>query len=137
MTIKVRTFNADDYDAVVDLWTAAGITLNESDTMPELLKSLQRDPELFIVAESEQALLGAVLGRFDGRRGHVNHLAVHPKYQSQSIGRMLMDELTKRLEHLGCLKVNLHVTPDNEKVMGFYRRLGYEPSTLFFMSKWI
>jgi ribosomal protein S18 acetylase RimI-like enzyme len=81
--------------------------------------------------------VGAVLGRFDGRRGWVNHLAVDPRARSNGIGSTLMRELERRLRAKGCQKVNLHVVRTNRQVCVFYEELGYEHSDLLFMGKWL
>ena len=69
---------ARDYPAVLALWQTAGpgIHVSPSDTPPELERKLRRDPELFLAAETDDQLVGTVLGGFDGRRGMVYHLAV-------------------------------------------------------------
>jgi ribosomal protein S18 acetylase RimI-like enzyme len=111
--------------------------VSPSDTRRELERSRKRDPDLFLVAENEGRLIGVVLGRFDGRRGWVNHLAVHPEAQSQGIGSVLMRELERRLRAKGCPKVNLHVVSTNEKVCAFYERIGYSKRDLVYMDKWL
>ena len=98
---------------------------------------LRRDPDLFLVAAADDRIVGAVLGTFDGRRGWVNRLAVAPDRQGQGYGNLLMAELERRLLARGCRKVNLLVTPDNQRVVPFYRQLGYEQDELTFMEKWL
>lgn len=114
--------------AVLALWATAGpgVHLGRSDTPAELSKKLERDPNLFLVAEAEGQLVGAVLGGFDGRRGLVYHLAVAPAQRGQGIGTALMHELEARLRARGCLRCYLLVTPDNPDVVDFYRRLGWD-----------
>lgn len=45
-----------------------------------------------------------------------------------------MDELERRLRAVGATKLNLLVEPGNA-VADFYRRLGYAPDDLLFMTK--
>jgi predicted N-acetyltransferase YhbS len=44
-------------------------------------KSLQRDPDLFLVAEMDGEIIGSVMGEYDGRRGLVYHLAVAHEFR--------------------------------------------------------
>ena len=76
---SIREFHfPEDYDAARRLWEGAGpgIHIRRSDEPGEIQKKLQRDPDLFLVAEADGQLIGTVLGGFDGRRGMVYHLAV-------------------------------------------------------------
>lgn len=110
------------------LWENAGdgIRLRDSDRSDEIKKKIQRDPDLFLVARIEDAIVGTVMGGFDGRRGFIYHLAVAEAFRHNGIARQLMDEVENRLKKKGCLKCYLLVTPDNQSAMDFYDKLGYE-----------
>jgi GNAT superfamily N-acetyltransferase len=129
----VRTATPGDYPTIVELWRATRLHLPSD--LEEELERLQGDPDLFLVAVADDRIVGAVLGTFDGRRGWVNRLAVVPHRQGQGYGKLLMAELERRLRARGCRKVNLLVTADNQRVVSFYRRLGYERDELIFMEK--
>ncbi|MCY4582831.1 MAG: GNAT family acetyltransferase [Chloroflexi bacterium] len=133
--VRIRTFEMRDYEQVVALWRAAGLSLSLSDDEPGIEHRLQRDAELFIVAESGGRAVGAVMGCYDGRRGWVNHLAVAPGQQRNGIGTMLMAELEARFRALGCVKVNLLISPGNGGVQPFYDAIGYTRDDLIFMEK--
>lgn len=126
-----------DYEAVISLWQKAGIVLSRSDSAEGIQQKLQRDPQLFVVAEEAGQIIGAVMGAFDGRRGWVNHLAGDPLYQGRQIGTRLLAELERRFQEVGCEKVNLLIEWENAKVKGFYERLGFREDRLLFMEKWI
>ena len=66
-----------------------------------------------------------VVGGFDGVRGWVYHLAVHPEHRRQGIGRLLMRAVERGLEQLRCPKVNLQVRASNAPVIAFYQSIGY------------
>lgn len=89
-----------------------------------------------MVAEDAGKIVGIVLGRFDGRRGWINHLAVDPGYRTRGLGRDLVKRVERRLVRKGCAKVNLHVEPENHGVSAFYVHIGYRPRDLLFMEKW-
>lgn len=131
----IRAFRHDDYEAVVGIWRAAGLTIKPSDALPELRKVIDRNPVLFLVAKEEGRIAGAVIGAWDGRRAWVYHLAVDPSLQRRGTGRLLMDELERRLRAVGATKLNLLVEPGNAAVADFYRRPGYAPDDLLFMTK--
>lgn len=134
----LRTFRfPEDYQAVYDLWSRAGpgIQLRKSDEPEEVAKKLQRDPDLFLVAEAEGRIIGAVMGGFDGRRGLIYHLAVDPAFRRRGIGSALMAELERRLVAKGCLRAYLLVAEENQETIAFYRRLGWEIMPVVTMAK--
>ena len=136
--VSIRTFVfPDDYTDVYDLWAQAGAGLHvgRSDSPEEIFKKLQRDPDLFLVAEVNGRIIGSVMGGFDGRRGMVYHLGVSPAYRRNGVGRMLMDALEARLREKGCLKSYLLVTRENADVLAFYSARGWDVMDMYLMGK--
>jgi ribosomal protein S18 acetylase RimI-like enzyme len=136
--MRIRSFSyPDDLPAVIRLWSTAGpgVHLGRSDEPAEIEKKLERDPDLFLVAEDDGGLIGAVLGGFDGRRAIVYHLAVDPGRRREGLGRHLMDELEARLRAKGCVKMYLLVTKDNPQALRFYERSGWEVMDMHLMGK--
>ena len=128
-SLHIREFqNPQDYQATRQLWenAGAGIQLRRSDEPGEIAKKLQRDPDLFLVAEMDEKIVGTVMGGFDGRRGMVYHLAVAQPNRQQGVGELLMDELESRLKKKGCIRCYLLVTIDNQSAMQFYEKRGWE-----------
>ena len=118
--MKLRQFDFHrDYDAVYKLWSQAGpgIHLRRSDEPQEILKKVARDPDLFLLAEEDNQIIGTILGGFDGRRGMM--------YQ-QGVARFLVDELEHRLSAKGCIRYYLLVTKDNLAAIQFYESLGWK-----------
>jgi ribosomal protein S18 acetylase RimI-like enzyme len=136
--LRLRTFSYDaDWRAVHALWARCGpgVQFSRSDEPQEIQKKLQRDPDLFLVAERDGQIIGAVMGGYDGRRGLIYHLAVAPEHRQHGIGAALMSELEARLKDKGCLKSYLLVTRDNADVLAFYRARGWEVMDMYLMGK--
>lgn len=129
VSFQIRQFRfPDDYDSVLNLWKGIekGVHIGRSDTLTEIEKKVARDPDLFLVAESDGSIIGSVLGGFDGRRGLIYHLAVDASFRGNGIGSGLMDEVESRLRSKGCLKCYLLVTLDNSEVGHYYQRHGWQ-----------
>ncbi|BBK33867.1 ribosomal protein S18 acetylase RimI-like enzyme [Stella humosa] len=135
--MEVRNYEPGDFAALVALWQACGLHPSRSDTPGSLERKLERDPDLFLVAELDGRLVASIIGSYDGRRGWINRLAVAPELRGQAIGRGLVDLVERRLAERGCDKVNLLVEPDNRQVVDYYDRLGYRTDELVFMEKWL
>jgi ribosomal protein S18 acetylase RimI-like enzyme len=130
--IIIREFAfPNDYDRTVTLWRCIekGMNIGRSDTPEEIRKKLERDPDLFLVAEVDEDIIGTIIGAFDGRRGMIYHLAVHQKNRGQGIGAMLLAEVEKRLQAKGCLKCLMHVLDDNTEAIQFYKNQGWRHAT--------
>ena len=127
--IFIRPFNfPEDYDEVYALWenVGDGIHLRVSDELDEIRKKIERDPNLFLVAQTGDAIIGTVLGGFDGRRGMMYHLAVLPAYRRKGIASRLVDALEEKLREKGCIRYYLLVTKDNQEAINFYEKRGWE-----------
>jgi ribosomal protein S18 acetylase RimI-like enzyme len=136
--LRIREFRyPDDYDTVIALWQLAGpgIHVGKSDEPAEIEKKLTRDPDLFLVFEVDGAIVGAVLGGYDGRRGMMYHLAVAEAARNQGIGDQLIMELERKLRQKGCVKYYLLVTMDNEQALRFYEKRGFQQMPLYTYGK--
>jgi ribosomal protein S18 acetylase RimI-like enzyme len=128
MPVNIREFCfPNDYAPTLKLWEniEVGIHVGRSDTPEEIQKKLKRDPDLFLVAELSEEIIGTVIGGYDGRRGIIYHLAVHKNVREQGVGAMLMNEVEKRLQAKGCVKCYLLVVADNENAIQFYENRGW------------
>ncbi len=125
--VSLRGFTLEDYDVVSSLWARAGdgLGIGRSDARDEIAKKLERDPDLFLLAEDGGVVVGTVIGGYDGRRGLIYHLAVEQAYRRQGVGQMLMEEVEQRLRAKGCVKAYLLVKRGNEGVVHFYERRGW------------
>jgi len=127
----------EDYLDILQLWETAGsgIQLSNSDSIDEITKKQFRDPELFLVAESNNRIVGAVLGGFDGRRGIVYHLAVREEYRDRGLGEELMVELERIWKNLGCIRSYLLITSENHEARQFYEKRNWKKQDLLVMAK--
>ena len=133
--MNIREFAITDYEAVIKVWVEAGLTLKPADELAELIKKLERDHDLFLIAEERGQIIGAVIGAWDGRHGWIYHLAVSTQILRQGIGMQLMEEVERRLQQRGAVEINLLVEGRNTQVVPFYQRLGFQIGNKVLMSK--
>jgi ribosomal protein S18 acetylase RimI-like enzyme len=125
---EIREFRyPGDYEDALRLWRAMehGVRVGPSDEPTEIQKKLTRDPDLFLVAQATEGLVGTVIGAYDGRRGFVYHLAVADAYRRRGVGSELMGEVERRLRARGCLRCYLLVRPDNTAAQRYYEKVGW------------
>ena len=111
---------------MIKLWQTCKLTRPWNDPNKDLDRKKGVDDDLFIVLEIENEIVGSVMGGYDGHRGVMNYLAVHPKVQGKGFGKMLVREIEDKLIKLGCPKINLLVRNDNLVVSGFYEGIKYQ-----------
>ena len=135
MTLVIRTFAMADEAAVVALWRAAGLTRPWNDPHQDIARKRAVQPELFLVGELGGEIIASAMAGYDGHRGSIYYLAVSPAHQRSGYARAVMAEVERRLEALGCPKLNLMVRRDNSVAVGFYQRIGYDEQTVVTLGK--
>lgn len=98
-------------------------------------EKMRVQPELFLVALDGERVIGTVMAGYDGHRGWLYSVAVHPDGQRRGVGTALVREAEARLFALGCRKINLQIREGNEAVTAFYARLGYDVEPRVSMGK--
>jgi ribosomal protein S18 acetylase RimI-like enzyme len=134
--IEIRPYRESDEDDVVALWDEVfpdPAPRNEPRRVIRQKLKVQR--ELFFIARLERAVLGTAMGGYDGRRGWVYAVSVHPAHRDKGIGRSLMMRVEDELLRLGCAKVNLQIEGSNPNVVAFYERLGFAVEDRISMGK--
>lgn len=124
--MPVRACRTTDREAVIALWNRVfPNSTGHNDPEVSLERKVAQRDSLFLVAVSEETLVGTVLGGYDGHRGWIYSLAVDPDRQRNGIGTQLVRHAESALTSVGCPKVNLQVRGDNATVVAFYESLGY------------
>jgi len=135
MELVIRTFENADEAAVVALWRAAGLTRPWNDPHADIARKRTVQPELFLVGELAGEIVASAMAGYDGHRGSLYYLAVSPAQQRRGYARAIMADVERRLEALGCPKLNLMVRRDNTAALGFYARLGYDEQAVVTVGK--
>jgi ribosomal protein S18 acetylase RimI-like enzyme len=123
--MTIRSFQAIDEPAVIELWRRCNLTRAWNDPKKDIARKLKVRPDLFLVAEEEGAIVGTAMCGYEGHRGWISYLGVCPDHQRKGIGRALMAEAERRLRAEGCPKINLQVRTSNREVVAFYKAIGF------------
>ena len=126
INMNIEKFKIEHYDEVVELWRKAGIELGSSDSIDEVTRVLNRNPDLFLIGKVQEKIIAVVIGSFDGRRGYVHHFAVDPNYQKIGFGKTIMDALIEQFREMNIHKVHLFIEKSNRSVVEFYNNLGWD-----------
>ncbi|MCK4443866.1 MAG: GNAT family N-acetyltransferase [Thermoplasmata archaeon] len=134
--VRIRNFSMSDYDAVKGIWEKV-FTLRPVDDEGHLRMKLERDPDLFLVADVDGEVVGVVFASYDGRQAIIHRLAVLPEHQNKGVGRELVSELLGRLEGFGDMRIMVHASEGY--VAEFFKGFGFEESNVLYLKKhtWI
>ena len=112
--------------AVIALWrTVFGYEAPHNSPELAIDKKLAVQDGLFFVAQEAGDVVGTVLAGYDGHRGWLYSVAVHPKMRQKGLGAELVRHAEQALSKLGCVKINLQILGGNATVAAFYEALGY------------
>jgi len=88
MTPTICTFdNSAHRDQVIVLWKAV-FGYEAAHDRPALVidKKLEVEDDLFFVALIDDKIIGTIMAGYDGHRGWIYSVAVHPEHRKQGIG---------------------------------------------------
>ena len=123
----VRTGQVGDAPAVLKLWSLAR---SEHATTADCAADIERlicdSPSALFVAEVEGGgIVGVLLAGWDGWRGNMYRLAVHPAHRRRGIARQLLDAGEEHLRGLGARRVTALVAYDDDVAGAFWDSAGY------------
>jgi ribosomal protein S18 acetylase RimI-like enzyme len=110
----------------IELWKTV-FGYEEPHNLPSLAidKKLAVKDRLFFVALAQESVVGTIMAGYDGHRGWLYSVAVHPAHRKQGLGTALVRHAERALIERGCVKINLQIAGGNEAVAAFYELLGY------------
>jgi ribosomal protein S18 acetylase RimI-like enzyme len=122
----IRDCRVAEVEAVLALWRKAETTVSPTDTVADLHRALTASPAIVLVADTEGQIIGSVIGSFDGWRGNIYRLVVHPDYHRHGIARALVKEVEQRLACQDAGRITAWVEKEHPWAMGFWHAVGYE-----------
>jgi ribosomal protein S18 acetylase RimI-like enzyme len=123
--LVIRIFSEGDRASVKELWRICGLTVPQNDPDEDIDQKIRFQPELFFVGEYEGGVVASIMAGYDGHRGYMNYVGVHPDFRKKGFGSKMVEFVLSELRKKGSPKVNISVRTSNAKVMGFYRKLGF------------
>ncbi len=126
--IIIRAMMPSDYPKVYKLWQSIegfGIrSIDDSESGIE--KFLNRNPNISVVALTENEIVGSVLCGHDGRTGYLYHVCVRRDMRRHGIGRRMVVRAMQQLKDEGINKVSLIAFSDNSVGNAFWHDVGWK-----------
>lgn len=121
----IRECRLEEAEALLALWHAAGTSPSVTDTITDIRHAIESSASV-LVAEVDQRIVGSLITAFDGWRGNMYRIAVHPDYRRRGIGRALVKESEKWLVKQGAKRITALVEEKYPWAVGFWSSVGYE-----------
>jgi ribosomal protein S18 acetylase RimI-like enzyme len=123
--LSIRACRPEDLERVLELWRQADATPSVTDTAEDLRRAIADSPAHVLVAEVGDRIIGSIIGTFDGWRGNIYRLAIHPDRRRQGVARALVAEVEKKLTQQGARRITALVEKDHPRAMNFWEAVGY------------
>jgi ribosomal protein S18 acetylase RimI-like enzyme len=123
----IRDYWAADYPHVADIWERTGIsTPGRGDTAEVIENTLRRNGRLLVLVDkASDTVIGTSWLTNDGRRLHLHHFAIDPKFQGGGFSKPLLRESLRIAKETG-LQVKLEVHRENERAIHYYKKAGFK-----------
>jgi ribosomal protein S18 acetylase RimI-like enzyme len=121
----IRPCKAEETEAILELWRQADATPSVTDNADAVRRVITESGAHVLIAEAEGRIVGSIIGTFDGWRGNIYRLAVHPRYRRRGIARALVAEVENRLAQQGVKRITALVEKNHSQPMSFWEAVGY------------
>jgi ribosomal protein S18 acetylase RimI-like enzyme len=126
INLVVRACRIEDAPAVLQLWLQARSEhASTSDRIEDVQRLLSDAPGSLLVAESEGAILGALIAAWDGWRGNMYRLAVDSEHRRKGIGVALVRAGEEHLGREGANRITALVAFEDPIAGAFWEAAGY------------
>jgi len=120
--VKYREMSPGDHQELYKIWkNTDGLTIRKADSHEGFTAFLKRNPGFSFVVESQDRILGGILGGHDGRFGSIHHLVVLPEFRNQGIGKKLVSLSLEKIEAAGIEKCHIFINKDNRAGVDFWK----------------
>jgi len=133
--MKIRPYKSGDEKDVIQLWTDCGLVVPQNNPLRDIKRKLKINPEWFLVGELDGKIIASCMAGYEGHRGWINYLAVSPLLQRKGYAKDIMRRAEELLSDAGCPKINLQIRATNQKVIEFYKSIGFKIDDVISMGK--
>ncbi len=121
--IEIRPCRLGECADVLALWERAGAIASLTDTLEEVTRLVREQPDYLLVAIERGAVVGSVIGGWDGWRGNIYRLAVAPQARRHGLARRLVQEAERVLRTKGARRISALVERHEPHALGFWDAL--------------
>lgn len=128
MDYPIRHLDSSDYDAIISLWSRAGLKYRPKgrDSREAMESEFARAETCFFGMFDGDTMIGVIVGTSDGRKGWINRLAVDPEYRGHGLAAHLIRAAEDFLYGLGIRVISALIEDWNTPSLSAFEKAGYE-----------
>lgn len=122
----VRVCQPEEASAVLELWwEARSEHASIADRFDDVHRLLSGNSGSLLVADTDGAIVGALIAAWDGWRGNMYRLAVHFEHRRRGIALALVRAGEEHLRQQGARRITALVAYEDEVASAFWESAGY------------
>lgn len=146
--IEVIDIFYDEIEVIRALWEKnRQYHENRSEYFSELYRSMNFDQRIsafsvfdketmkITVAKSDEKCVGYCISTAIDGKGELESMHVDEAYRGNGVGRGLAQKHLEWMKEKNCNVIGVTVSQENEPTIGFYKKLGFYPNTLYMQQK--
>jgi GNAT superfamily N-acetyltransferase len=123
--MNVRVAAPHDAERILRFWQESGASMGVTDHVEHVRRVVSHPAALMLLAVTGDEIIGTLLGTFDGWRGNLYRLVVHPNHRRQGIARQLVREMEQVFTEWGVQRITALVEVDRPWASAFWTAVGY------------
>jgi ribosomal protein S18 acetylase RimI-like enzyme len=126
MKINIRDYLPEDYPHIASLWEETSLGgPQRGDNQQIIEQSIAMGGKMLVATLEDGTLIGTSWMTFDGRRLHLHHFGISPRYQRRGIGRQLAIASIAFAKEKG-YQIKLEVHQTNTAAIELYKGLDFQ-----------
>lgn len=129
--VNIRLAKIEDCKACAELSKIKELETNGDYVPEDYFKLLVDDDEMFFIAESENKVVGFIVGEpMKGGLAFMSILAVDTSLRGKGIGKKLVETFRKKCYEKGLKFIVFYAPKFNENTIEFYKKQGFNEGKL-------
>jgi ribosomal protein S18 acetylase RimI-like enzyme len=125
-TVIIRASEPNELIDILALWHESRGSLGKTDDRASLRALIEHDRDALLVAEIDRRIVGSLIAVWDGWRGNLYRLTVHPTCRRQGIAHRLVAAGENRLRAIGAMRFSALVWREDGRAVRAWLSAGYE-----------
>ncbi|MDS0526608.1 ribosomal protein S18-alanine N-acetyltransferase [Clostridium sp. SHJSY1] len=122
MSVTLSLMGKKDLNEVLEI---SSLSLKESWSLDSFSKELTNPLAKYLVAKSNDKIVGFAGVWTIVDEGHITNIAVHPEFREKGIGSALIKSLIDYSKNWGCTSLTLEVRASNTPAKNLYKKFGF------------